>query len=115
MNLSQIQDVGRRLQVGELTTSKKERTRLLTPEEVAALPKKHRWKDWTASGGLGRALARAVVRHDHHDPEQQFRAAAFLLCCGSPHELSLAQLWCEAHASEVDRFLSNPPAQTRAA
>ena len=114
MNLSQIQDVGRRLRVGELSTPKKERTRLLTPEEVAALPQKHRWKDWTTCG-LGHALARAVLRHDHHDPEQQFRAAAFLLCCGTPHELSLAQLWCEAHVSDVDRFLSAPPAQTRAA
>ena len=113
MNLSQIQDYGRRLRVGDLTTPKKEVTRLLTPEEVAALPKKHHWKDWTASGGLSHALARSVLRLDHHDKAQQFRAAAFLLCFGSPHELDMAQLWCEANRSDVERFLS--PAQTHAA
>lgn len=114
MNLSQIQDYGRRLRVGDLTTPKKECTQLLTPEEVASLPKKHHWKDWTTCG-LGHALARAVLRHDHHDKAQQFRAAAFLLCFGSPHELGMAQLWCEANRSDVERFLSPAPAQTRAA
>ena len=112
MKLSQIQDYGRRLLVGDLTTPKKEVTQLLTPEEVAALPKKHHWKDWTASGSLGLALARSVLRHDQ-DPLQQFRAAAFLLCFGSRHELGMAQLWCEANRDEVERFLS--PAQSRAA
>ncbi|MDO4246372.1 MAG: hypothetical protein Q4C89_10145 [Deinococcus sp.] len=115
MKLSQIQDYGRRLLVGDLTTPKKEVTQLLTPEEVAALPRKHHWKDWTASGGLSHALARAVLRHDHHDKAQQFRAAAFLLACGSRHELGMAQLWCEANRDEVERFLSPAPAQTRAA
>lgn len=64
---------------------------------------------------VSHSLARAIPRHDHHDRLQSFRAAAFLLCFGSRHELGMAQLWCEAHASDVQRFLSTPPTQTRAA
>ena len=115
MNLSQIQDYGYGLRVGDLTALEQERTTLLTPEEVASLPAHTRWKDWTVVRGLNRALARSVLNHDQHDKVQQFRAAAFLLACGSPYELELARQWCEAHATEAQHFLSSPPAQTRAA